>query len=263
MDKKISVVIPTLQKNVELLKNLIATLADDENVIEIILIDNSTKGFEINDVFKNNDVSKINDISNKLRLINPEKNIFVNPAWNLGVKEAKADIVALLNDDIIIPEGFCSSIAGEMNPDMGVIGYNIDFVETTSEILPPPSKTPITLTPLKYRSNNWGIAIFFYKTSYFEIPENLKIYFGDDWIFNKNKKLKRINYSISGQKIYHFGSLTSKGFSKAFVEEEKIYKKLTLNPLQRLVNFEGIYGGFKVNFFGIKLTIRKKQHKQK
>ncbi len=241
--KEISVIIPTLQKNKDLLKNLIISLEKDEAVKEIILIDNSTKGFELE--------------SNKLRVIIPGENIFVNPAWNLGVREAKCDIIALLNDDIIISQGFCSNVIKKMNPQMGVVGFDVDFAETVSEILPSPKSSEIELKPLNYRSNNWGIAIFFYKTSYFEIPESLKIYFGDDWIFRENKKLKRQNYSISKQKIYHFGSLTSKGFSKIFVDEEKIYKKLTLNPIQRIINIERIYKGFKVNFFGIKFTYRK------
>ena len=98
---KISVIIPTLQKNLSFLINLLSTLERDTSVDEIIVIDNSLRG--------------LNYKSSKLRLIIPEENLFVNPSWNLGVKEAKNELVALLNDDIIIPDGFCSRIAEKMN----------------------------------------------------------------------------------------------------------------------------------------------------
>ena len=55
-------------------------------LFEIILIDNSLQGFEYN--------------SDKLRIIIPNENLFVNPSWNLGVEKAKFDYVGILNDDI-------------------------------------------------------------------------------------------------------------------------------------------------------------------
>ena len=171
---KISVVIPTLLKNVLFLKNLILTLEKDSNVDEIIVIDNSLKGLEVD--------------SNKLRLITPKENIFVNPSWNLGVKEAKNDIIALLNDDITIPDNFCSRIAAKLQPKMGVVGYYEDFVEITPELVEKPAESEIEFKEIFARPEQWGIAIFFYKTSYFEIPEDLKILFGDDWLIHKNKR---------------------------------------------------------------------------
>lgn len=97
----ISVIIPTLQKAQDILIKLINSLDCDKSVSEIIVIDNSLKGLEHN--------------SKKLKVIIPSENLFVNPSWNLGVKEAKNELVALLNDDIIIPDGFCSRIAEKMN----------------------------------------------------------------------------------------------------------------------------------------------------
>ena len=112
--KKVSVVIPTLQKKLEILNNLIKMLDSDNFVTEIIVIDNSTKGY----IYE----------SNKVKVIVPKENLFVNPSWNLGVKESKEDIVALLNDDITIPENFCKNVVSQMNEKMGVVGFHRDYI---------------------------------------------------------------------------------------------------------------------------------------
>ena len=63
----LSIVIPTLQKDTKILKMLLDELNQDQTVGEIILIDNSLQGFEYN--------------SDKLRIIVPNENLFVNPSW--------------------------------------------------------------------------------------------------------------------------------------------------------------------------------------
>ena len=93
MNRNISVIIPTLQKSVETLNNLVKELVTDESVKEILIIDNSLKGYKFN--------------SEKVRVIIPKENLFVNPSWNLGVKEAKYEYICIANDDIKIGNNFC------------------------------------------------------------------------------------------------------------------------------------------------------------
>ena len=110
MDNKISVVIPTLQSRKEFLINLLEILNKDSAVDEIILIDNSLKGL---------------DYSNpKLKIIIPKENLYVNPSWNYGVSQCKNDIVALINDDVVLSDNFCSKVASKMTSDMGFVGLN-------------------------------------------------------------------------------------------------------------------------------------------
>ena len=247
--KNISVVIPTLQKNKELLLNLIKSLEKDVNVNEIIVIDNSLKGLDYS--------------GNKLELIIPPSNMYVNPSWNLGVRSAKNDNVAILNDDITIPENFCSSVFEKMTEDMGIVGYNIDFVKETQDILPPPKSDKINLIEIKNRCLHWGIAIFFNKSNYNEIPNDLKIFYGDDWLIYQCKKNRKKIYSITNQEIYHYGSLSSSAGSLNPIaqEEEKIYKKLTRNWKNKLFSFDLLYSGFTVTILGIKFSYHnKKKH---
>lgn len=235
---RISVVIPTLQKNILFLKNLILALEKDPIVEEIIVIDNSLKGLEIESL--------------KLRIITPAENIFVNPSWNLGVKEAKNDIVALLNDDIIICDNFCSKIASKLKPEMGAVGYYEDFVEITQEMQDQPEESEIEFKEIIDRPEQWGIAIFFYKSSYYEIPNDLKILFGDDWLIFKNKEAKKQNYMILGQKIYHYSSMSVKSFpSELLKKERKIYKKHTLKWYQYIFDLEKRFNGYRIRLLGI------------
>ncbi len=238
---KVSVVIPTLQKNKELFYNLISALDKDEAVSEIIVIDNSLEGVEHS--------------SSKLKTIIPKENLYVNPSWNLGTKEAKEDIVALLNDDITIPCDFCKKVAEKIKPEFGAVGFNRDFIKVTEETLPPPKSTDITLEKVDGRCGHWGIAIFFNKKDYVEIPDELKIYCGDDWIFLQNRKQKKQNYYISGQTIYHFESLSCKEKSLNPIgdRDRKLYRKLTRKWWQFIFNIEPVFRGIRITVFGIEI----------
>lgn len=238
---KLSVVIPTLQKNKEFLDNLIKTLSTDESVTEIIVIDNSCTGYN----FENE----------KLRVITPENNLYVNPSWNLGVKESKEEIVALLNDDIIIPKDFCKNVISQMNSNMGCIGFAVDYIKETKEMMPNPEIKQLQLEPVNERCMHWGIAIFFYKSSYCEIPDELKIFCGDDWIFLQNKRNHKQNYHICGQNIYHYGSLSSnsKTLNPIGDNDRKLYRKLTRHWWQFIFNIEPVYRGFRLTILGIEL----------
>ena len=236
---KLSVVMPTLQKNKEMLYNLISNLNKDESVAEIIVIDNSLQG--------------IDNISKKLKVIIPKENLFVNPSWNLGVKEAKEDIVALLNDDVTLPYDFCKSVVEKMTPDMGIVGFHRDYIENIPQVMPIPELEEITLEEAEGRCGFFGIAMFFYKSAYIEIPEDMKIFWGDDWLFYMNRKRKIKNYLISGQKIYHWGSLSStdKTVNPYSKKDSKLYRKYTRKWWNNIFNYEPVFRGFRITIFGI------------
>ena len=87
-----SIVIPTMQKDVEVLNKLLAQLQEDESVGEILVIDNSCKGFECT--------------FDKVKVLVQKENLFVNPAWNYGIKVSSPEYpyFGVLNDDIIFPK---------------------------------------------------------------------------------------------------------------------------------------------------------------
>lgn len=193
----LSVIIPTLQKDIFVLEKLLTTLSCDSAVEEIILIDNSLKGFSTS--------------INKVRVHTPSCNLFVNPSWNLGVKLAKSEYIALFNDDVVIPENFCSSIYEKLSVEAGIYGIcehniqNIVMEEVDKTLL----NTEINITKAEKRNNYYGIVMFFHKSAFYPIPEKIKVWCGDDYLFMQNVKNGRQNYKICGQNILHLTSMSS------------------------------------------------------
>jgi len=212
----ISIVIPTLQKRVDILKNLIESLNCDSSVGEIIVINNAIKPLEFE--------------YEKLRVITPDENMYVNPAWNKGIEEARYETVGLLNDDIVLCDNFCSSLIKALPDNYGVVGYCKENIEPIEDNFKKPDKGDIKLQEVNFIDFGFGIAMFFDKTNYSKIPDNLKIMYGDCYIFEEYKKRKFKNYKITGQKIIHIGSLTTsnKIFNPVINEDKKIYKKITI-----------------------------------
>ena len=244
-EKKLSVVIPTLQKNTDLLINLLKILEQDNAVDEIILIDNSRKGLSYT--------------NNKLKIIIPEKNLFVNPSWNYGTKFAKNNIVALLNDDIMIAPKFCSNVINKMDYKMGCVGACAEcLLETENIVYNVEDSIDMKLTPIDLITYHWGVAIFYYKSSFRQIPDEIKIFRGDDWLFYENKSTSRQNYYIEGQKIYHYGSLTSR--SKALKpigrRDRYYYRKYTKKWYQHYFDYEKLSDGYRLTIFGCKIIVK-------
>jgi len=244
----ISIVIPTLQKRIDVLENLIKTLNNDPSVGEIILIDNCIKGMSFN--------------YNKLRVILPEKNMYVNLSWNLGVKEAKYDYVALLNDDIIISEKICSTVLKKIKEynNIGIIGFSKEFVKVITDENIIPEDNDIILKKTNFINAQFGIAMFFKKDLYPMIPEDLKIWYGDCYIFEKFKQ-KYQNYLITCQEIYHYGSLTSssKNLSPIFKEDKKNWNKIKYKWYHYLFYIEEYVDCLKLRFLGINIKIYNKK----
>ena len=243
--KKVSVIIPTLQKNQALLGNLVSELSADEGVSEIIVIDNSLIGYEHQ--------------SEKLRVIIPNENLYVNQSWNLGVKEAKEEIVALLNDDITIPTNFCTRIIEKISPEMGITGCINKYVKCSHEIVSKPDLEEVILKKVSGRCDSFGIAMFFYKTSYYYIPDDLKIYFGDDWLIYKNIKAHKSNYVVTGQHIYHYDGLTT-GSSDKFIDrmkkERRVYNQHTRKLWNYIFSIEPMYKQKRIIILGIKVNVK-------
>lgn len=92
----VSVIMPVMN-NLEFTKDCVESIYKyTEHPFEFIIIDNaSTDGTP-------EYLSQLAKKHNNVRIITMEKNIGVAPSWNLGVREAKHDYVAIINNDIII-----------------------------------------------------------------------------------------------------------------------------------------------------------------
>jgi glycosyltransferase involved in cell wall biosynthesis len=179
--EKYSVVIPTLWKS-DKTEKLIKDLIECEYVDEIIVIDN-TKNEEC-------DVSHPTTHS-KIRLVCKGENIYVNPAWNWGVELSKNEHIAICNDDINFNPNIFESILSN-NID-GIIGQSSNNFNKNQEGLP-------SVTLMQHsRPWGWGTLILTQKKYWIPIPEQLKVWYGDDFFCIKNPCKKWIlnNFEIT------------------------------------------------------------------
>jgi len=158
---KISVVIPTIWSS-DLIFESISKLDKCDAIGEIIIINNKPS--------KNVCTYK----SNKIIEYQFSENIFVNPAWNFGVKHAKFNKICLLNDDVIVDElAFYYALFLLDNNEIGIIGASKTCFKQ-SDIY--------NIEKILVRNRGFGTMLFLTKQNYNPIPDDLKIWFGDDWL---------------------------------------------------------------------------------
>ena len=195
---KVSAIIPTLWKAKEFTDHLVDVLVDDESVGEIIIIDNAPTDFCYTD--------------EKVCTLKQSENLYVNPSWNLGIEESAYDKFIILNDDIIIPYNFVSSLEGLLTEDKGVIGIDYKAVIATAGFIDENITfldREITLKSIRVRDWGFGIVIAGHKKSYYKIPENIRIWYGDDYLTQMNNEEGKVNYVIDDIPIFTRMSATS------------------------------------------------------
>ena len=174
---KFSIIIPTLLYREDILKVCLDVIVSDTLVGEVIIINNSTKDFAYS--------------SSKVSVYKQEENLFVNKSWNLGVSLAKNDYICLLNDDTIPCKDFFSkfhSLGFIDKDDYGLfgIGYDTlpDFGDNEDDLSVPVSTGVISWSGIPHEDllGDWGICIMGRKENFYEIPEELKIIFGDNYL---------------------------------------------------------------------------------
>lgn len=159
---RVSVIMPTMWKS-ERTEALLNNLNSSSYVDEIIIIDNNRK--------KCPDLS---DLS-KVLYLPQDENIYVNPAWNLGVSISKNDHVCLINDDINMDTNrFFEACFKYGKPAIGMHSSCWGY-----------EKSPISLLKGHSLGRGWGCCIFLEKKYWVDIPEQMKIWRGDVWIIKK------------------------------------------------------------------------------
>jgi hypothetical protein len=172
-----SVIIPTMWKSTRLL-GMLHRLYGSDHVDEIIIIDNDRD-------------SRFSFENKKIRLLEQDENIFVNPAWNLGVKESKNENICILNDDVT---------------------FNVDEVFNMANLVLMDYPTScLGVHPISYKGyddipkvaegsaigQGWGCCIFLKKENWVDIPEQIKIWFGDNWIVKNHDNSFSVAFKIS------------------------------------------------------------------
>jgi hypothetical protein len=201
-----SVIIPTLWKGRELEK--ILYIMDHHTLIGEVLI--------INNAIQNTPNWFTNRSWKKVKEIYSGNNIFVNAAWNLGVKESKFEKICLCSDDIEFNTKIFNFLEYQLDKNYGCVGPDINSIFCNFEN---------EEFYLKERTNErinygYGTLLFLNKNNYVPIPEELKIFFGDVWIF-----LTSIIQGKNPRRICNF-NIKTKMETTSGIPELSLYKEL-------------------------------------
>lgn len=171
---KFSIVIPTLWKS-NRTKKLLSDLNECEYVDEIIVIDNTLTSITDNTI-------------GKIRTVSFGENIYVNPAWNWGIHNAKNAFVALINDDINFNPNIFEVINNDILHQFGIIGMGEGNYKSLNI-----EGDPI-LEVWKPGVNDWGWGCFIMlnRKYWIDIPNNIKIWYGDNIIKDVNPSPKAV-----------------------------------------------------------------------
>ena len=173
----ISVIIPTMWRSKKTLQ-LLNDLYDSKYVHEIIIIDN--------------DVAAKNQYTDKVKYYPQVENIYVNPAWNLGVSLANNDLLCICNDDINFNVNDYIKFILPHISKLGIFGSNIrPYHKVTQDLLYKINDDRITKAALA--TQGFGMLMFLNKKNWIDIPNSLKIWFGDDWLTNIHENIYSVN----------------------------------------------------------------------
>jgi len=186
--KQYTVVVPTMWKY-EPFKAFLNDLLQHENVGEVILIDNDPR--HTPHTLPNH---------SKLRYKTFGTNIFVNPSWNWGVENAAFDYVCILNDDMKFDLNVLEDLKATLeDPNTGVCGI-IPGVAQYGQ--PPVTDGNYSIVPWApdIHQFGYGCLMFVNKNSWTHIPDDLKMYYGDYFIFDTFLASGKTNYCILNMK---------------------------------------------------------------
>ena len=210
----ISVVVPTMWRYAPFL-DFLYNLVKLDVIGEVVIINN--------DVFATPPHKVLAD--KKITLINCERNIYVNPAWNLGVRISKYDKICVINDDVTVDLKLFYKMNEFLSADIGTVGIvagdpnlgqpsfvngSIDFVEWSGQFM-----------------YGFGNMFFIHRSNWIDIPNELKIYYGDNWVFDTQLFVNhKKNYMITNTFFHHEASFTSSKMTLPDFGEKEAYERL-------------------------------------
>jgi hypothetical protein len=211
----LSVIVPTMWK-CESFSDFIYYVAKLSIVGEIIIINNDVE----------NTPSHRFSLEPKIKVLNQENNIYVNPAWNLGVLKSKYDNLCFLSDDVVVdlkafymaseflnntenagvlaicPGQHCPGVIEDCPEEFKHLRYTL--TDGTIQIVPHAHTDDMS----KHISRGYGSLFFLKKENWFFIPERIKIWSGDSIQWGLNEHFKRQNYLMKNAFFYTIGNGT-------------------------------------------------------
>lgn len=199
-------------------KEAIESVVNEQDV-SVLLIDNGAEEEVVKII---NHYSTMDNVF----VIHNEENIYVNPAWNQIIEfflKSDSDYLLIMNSDLVLHDYWkmCIGIYLNANPDIIPVPVisNDKSILNTKEKMYPEATEVFEGTP--------GVLIIINKEQakhIYPIPEAIKVWFGDNWIYEGLRKLGYKTMVLSSLISYHSGSQNVsrvKGISE-IIEQDKI-----------------------------------------
>jgi len=195
----LSVITPTMWK-FEPFYDFLKYVVLQECVGEVIIINNAQD--------ETPDLPVLNN--QKVRLINCNENMYVNPSWNLGANLAVFENLCFLSDDVIV--------------DLRAFYKADEFMDKTKNIgmlyicpgIEEQNQPKVTTGEIEIESdivtNRYGYGAFFFvkKKDWYPIPEQFKIWFGDHITFMNLQERNQKSYYMKNCFFYTPWAVTVK-----------------------------------------------------
>lgn len=209
-----SVIIPTLWRcNLENFYKTLKIFENNNQIKEIILIDNDIS-------FKHKIKQNILNLTSKLKYYSEDENIYVNPAWNLGVSKSYGEHLIIVNDDFhITSKKILNNIIKTHQDNKNIL--NSVYGISTSCYIEEPTSNKIYLTDNEGRGIGWGCFFILHKDTWIDIPNELKIWFGDDFITKHIIKNGGVIYSFKNIVAYPFSQTVSLQIFNEVIENDR------------------------------------------
>ena len=219
----ISVLVVNLN-NLELTKNCINDLMMQDIEFDLTIVDQNSNELGTSDF-----LSEINNLLSPVKSITIIKNNFnksLNLIWNEFVEDSKNEFICLLNNDVRLCPNFLSSALDvlEIEKEVGFINHvtnNSEF-STFSDVL------EYVIINQPYRQ---GWDPIFRKSCYHRIPDEIKFFYGDDYIYTKLYSSGMKGAYVLNSPIVHLWKQTTKekGGMRDLTDDKNHYKKAILD----------------------------------
>ena len=217
--EKYSVIVPTMWRIADQFVEFLHVLCDCEAVGEIIIINND------------NTKTPENLYHPKIRMFDPGKNTFVNPAWNFGVEQALHERICIVNDDVIFDTKLFDRLQYLLTPSVGLYGLHPGIPDFNQV---PITDKSIDFVKWTHGSHTYGFGSLFFchKESWHPIPDGLDVFFGDNFIFDLQIAMGKSNYFITNLDFKTQFAITTSDpkLTGGSLDRERIIYDTTIQP---------------------------------
>jgi len=197
--RKYSVIIPTMWRSEKIMR-MIKVYKNSDYIDEVIIIDNDHKRNKIQS-------------GGKVKVLRQRENVFVNPAWNMGVEHAKNNWLIIANDDVVI------SRLDDLLVEAEKTSYDLIGIDYTNSR----SNRMIKISPADKLLWGYGCFMILHKSIYKPIHKQLKIWYGANVIFSRAFNPGMFSGVWVETKM---GETVNLGFRNVTDQDEKEWKKI-------------------------------------